>query len=121
MAPINTAIGLIKDGKVRALGVSSARRDPSLPDVPTIAEQGYPTYSIGLWFGMWAPAAVPQAIVKKLNAEVNRSLQLPEVKQQYATLGIEPVTMQPAEVAKFVRSEIATYQRIVKQGNIPQQ
>ena len=121
MAPINTAIGLIKDGKVKALGVSSSKRDPSLPDVPTIAEQGFSTFSIGLWFGMWAPAATPAAVVRKLNAEVNRVLQLPEVKTQYATLGIDPVTMQPAEFAKFVRNEIATYQRIVKQGNIPQQ
>jgi tripartite-type tricarboxylate transporter receptor subunit TctC len=121
MAPINTAIGLIKDGKVKALGVSSAKRDPSLPDVPTIAEQGFSGFSIGLWFGMWAPAATPAAVVNKLNAEVNRVLNLPEVKTQYATLGIDPVTMQPAEFAKFVRSEITTYQRIVKQGNIPQQ
>lgn len=121
MAPINTAIGLIKDGKVKALGVSSARRDASLPDVPTIAEQGYPGFAITLWFGMWAPTGTPQAVVKKLNTEVNRVLQLPDVKTQYATLGIDPVTMQPAEFAKFVRDEITTYQRIVKQGNIPQQ
>jgi tripartite-type tricarboxylate transporter receptor subunit TctC len=121
MAPINTAIGLIKDGKVKALGVSSTRRDASLPDVPTIAEQGISGFSIGLWFGMWAPAATPQPIVKKLNAEVNRVLKLPEVKTQYATLGIDPVTMQPEEFAKFVRNEITTYQRIVKQGKIPQQ
>jgi tripartite-type tricarboxylate transporter receptor subunit TctC len=120
MAPINTAIGLIKDGKVKALGVSS-KRDPSLPDVPTIAEQGFPSFSITLWFGMWAPAGTPPPVVKKLNAEVNRVLQLPEVKAQYATLGIDPVTMQPADFAKFVRDEITNYQRIVKQGNIPQQ
>ena len=88
---------------------------------PTIAEQGISGFSIGLWFGMWAPAATPQPIVKKLNAEVNRVLQLPEVKTQYATLGVDPVTMQPEEFAKFVRNEIATYQRIVKEGNIPQQ
>lgn len=121
MAPINTAIGLIKDGKVKALGVSSVRRDASLPDVPTIAEQGVSGFSIGLWFGMWAPAATPQPIVKKLNAEVNRVLKLSEVKTQYASLGIDPVTMQPEEFAKFVRNEITTYQRIVKQGRIPQQ
>ena len=121
MAPINTAIGLIKDGKVKALGVTSAKRDSSLPDVPTIAEQGYPGFSIGLWFGMWAPAATPAAAVKKLNAEVNRVLKLPELTAQYTKLGIDPVTMSPEEFAKFVRNEIATYQRIVKQGNIPQQ
>ena len=121
MAPINTAIGLIKDGKIKALGVSSSRRDLSLPDVPTIAEQGISGFSINLWFGMWAPTGTPQPAVKRLNAEVNRVLQLPEVKTQYATLGVDPVTMQPEEFAKFVRREIATYQRIVKEGKIPQQ
>lgn len=121
MAPLNTAIGLIKDGQVRSLGLSSFRRDASLPDVPTIAEQGFAGFSITLWFGMWAPAGTPPQVVKKLNAEVNRVLQLPEVKMRYATLGIDPVTMQPAEFAKFVRDEIATYKRIVTQGNIPQQ
>jgi tripartite-type tricarboxylate transporter receptor subunit TctC len=70
---------------------------------------------------MWAPAATPQQIVKKLNAEVNRVLKLPEVKTQYATLGVDPVTIQPEEFAKFVRGEIATYQRIVKERKIPQQ
>jgi tripartite-type tricarboxylate transporter receptor subunit TctC len=89
-APINTAIGLIKDGKGKALGVSLSRRDPSLPDVPTIMEQGISGFSLGLWFGMWAPAVTPQPGVKKLNAEVNRVLHLPEVKTLYATLGIDP-------------------------------
>lgn len=121
MAPLNTAIGLIKDGQVRPLGVSSSRRDASLPDVPTIAEQGFSGFSITLWFGMWAPAGTPQPVVNKLSAEVNRVLHLPEVKTQYAALGIDPVTMQPAEFAKFVRDEITTYKRIVMEGNIPQQ
>ena len=88
MAPINTAIGLIKDGKVKALGVSSAKRDASLPDVPTIAEQGLSQLlhrPVVRHVGARGDAA---ADVKKLNAEVNRVLKLPEVKTQYATLGI---------------------------------
>jgi tripartite-type tricarboxylate transporter receptor subunit TctC len=121
MAPINTAIGLIKDGKVAALGVSSSRRAAVLPEVPTIAEQGIAGFSITLWFGMWAPVGTPQPVVRKLNGEVNRVLQLPELREQYATLGIDPVSMQPEEFAKFVREEIATNQRIVKQANIQQQ
>jgi tripartite-type tricarboxylate transporter receptor subunit TctC len=121
MAPINTAIGLIKDGKIAALGVSTLRRVAVLPEVPTIAEQGVSGFSMTLWFGMWAPAGTPQPVVRKLNAEVNRIMQLQELREQYATLGVDPVTMQPEEFAKFVREEIATNQRIVKQANIQQQ
>jgi tripartite-type tricarboxylate transporter receptor subunit TctC len=121
MAPINTAIGLIKDKKVAALGVSSSRRSAALPDVPTIAEQGVAGFSMTLWFGMWAPAGTPAPVIQKLNAEVSRILQLPEVREQYGTLGVEPVTMPVAEFAKFVRDEMATYQRIVKDANIQQQ
>jgi tripartite-type tricarboxylate transporter receptor subunit TctC len=121
MAPINTAIGLIKDGKIAALGVSTSRRVAVLPEVPTIAEQGVSGFSMTLWFGMWAPAGTPQTVVRKLNADVNRIMQLQELREQYATLGVDPVTMQPEEFAKFVREEIATNQRIVKQANIQQQ
>lgn len=121
MAPINTAIGLIKDGKIAALGVSTLRRVAVLPEVPTIMEQGVSGFSMTLWFGMWAPAGTPQPVVRKLNAEVNRVMQLQELREQYATLGVDPVTMQPEEFAKFVREEIATNQRIVKQANIQQQ
>ena len=121
MAPINTAIGLIKDGKIAALGVSSSQRAAVLPDVPTIAEEGVPGFSMTLWFGMWAPAGTPQGIVTKLNSEVARVMKLPELREQYATLGVDPVSMSPEEFAKFVRDDIATNQRIVKQGNIPQQ
>ena len=121
MAPINTAIGLIKDGKIAELGVSSSHRASVLPDVPTIAEAGVPGFSMTLWFGMWVPAGTSQEVVRKLNSEVNRVIQLPELREQYATLGVEPVLMTPEEFAKFVRDDIATNQRIVKQGNIPQQ
>jgi tripartite-type tricarboxylate transporter receptor subunit TctC len=121
MAPINTAIGLIKDKKVAALGVTSAKRAAALPDVPTIAEQGVSGWSMTLWFGMWLPAGTPEPVTRKFNAEVNRVLQSAEVREQYTTLGVEPVTMQPAEFAKFVREEIGRYQQIVKQGKIEQQ
>jgi tripartite-type tricarboxylate transporter receptor subunit TctC len=89
--------------------------------VPTIAEQGISGFSMTLWFGMWVPAGTPPQVVLKLNGEVNRVLQMPELREQYATLGIDPVSMQPGEFAKFVREEIATNQRIVKQANIQQQ
>ena len=121
MAPINTAIGQLKEGKLIALGVSTKRRADVAPDVPALAEQGLKDFDIGLWFGMWAPAATPPAIVQKLNAQVTLILQNPEVREQFAKLGIGPVPMKPDEFAKFVRSEITNYQRIVKEANIQPQ
>ena len=121
MAPINTAIGQLKEGKLVALGVSTQRRADVLPDVPALAEQGLKDFNISLWFGMWAPAATPGAIVQKLNAQVAAILQKPEVREQFAKLGIGPVPMKPEEFAKFVRSEIANYQRIVKDADIQPQ
>ena len=86
-----------------------------------LAEQGLPAYDVSLWFGMWAPAGTPPAVVQKLNAQVARSLQNPEVVAQFGKLGISPLPMTPPEFARFVRSEIEVYQRIVKQADIPQQ
>ena len=92
-----------------------------LPEVSALAEQGLKDFDISLWFGMWAPAATPAAIVQKLNAQVAAILQNPEVREQFAKLGIGPVPLKPDEFAKFVRSEIVNYQRIVKDANIQPQ
>ena len=121
MAPINTTVGQLKEGKLVALGVSTRRRADVLPDAPTLAEQGLADFNISLWFGMWAPAGTPPAVVQKLNAMVNAALQLPEVKEQFAKLGITPNPMKPEEFGRFVRDEIVTYQKIVKQASIQPQ
>lgn len=121
MAPINAAVNLIKDGKLAALGVSTRTRAEVLPNVPTIAEQGLPEYNMTLWFGMWAPAGTPNAVVQKLNTAVTAALQVPEVKEQFAKLGIIPNPMKPEEFSKFVRDEITVYRRIVKQAGIQPQ
>ncbi|MBI3373639.1 MAG: tripartite tricarboxylate transporter substrate binding protein [Betaproteobacteria bacterium] len=121
MAPINTAIGLVKEGRAAGLGVSTERRAASLPDVPTIAEQGFPGFAITLWFGMWAPAGTPPAIVRRLNSEVGRILQVPEVREQLSKLGVDPVGMSPEDFARFVRAQIAVYQRIVREAGVQQQ
>lgn len=118
MAPINTVVGQMKEGKLTALGVSTRRRADVLPDVPTLAEQGLGDFDITLWFGMWAPAGTPAAIVNKLNAQVNTILQGAEVREQFAKLGIAPAPMKPDEFARFVREQITTYQKIVKQADI---
>ena len=92
-----------------------------LPDVPPLAEQGVANFDISLWFGMWAPAGTPAAVVQKLNAQVNAVVQLPAVREQFAALGIDPAPMQPEEFARFVREQIATYRGIVRQAGIEPQ
>jgi len=121
MAPINTVVGQMKDGKLAALGVSTRARAAVLPDVPPLAEQGLSNFDISLWFGMWAPAGTPPTVVQKLNAQVNAVVQLPAVREQFAALGIDPSPMKPEEFAKFVREQIAVYRGIVKLAGIEPQ
>src|SRR5438093_6836606 len=121
MAPINTAVGLVSEGRLAAIGLSSRARAEVLPQVVALAEQGFPDYDVSLWFGMWAPAGTPAAVVQKLNAQVASALKNAEVVEQFGKLGISPLPMSPQEFASFVRSEMSIYQRIVKQAQIPQQ
>ena len=118
MAPVNVGVGLVKEGKLNALGVSTQSRAEVLPNVPTLAEQGLHDYEVTLWFGMWAPAGTSPAIVRQLNAAVNAIVQEPNVREQFAKLGMQPSPMRPDEFARFVRSEIEVYRRILQQANI---
>ena len=121
MAPINAGMSLVKDGKLTALGVSTRSRAEVLPDVPTLDEQGLPGYDMTLWFGMWAPASTPLNIVRKLNETVNAVAGEPNVKEQFAKLGIIPAPMKPEDFSRFVRSEIDVYRRIVRAAGLPPQ
>ena len=121
MAPVNVALSLVKDGKLNALGVSTRTRAEVLPQVPTLAEQGLQDYEVTLWFGLWAPAGTPAAVVQKLNVSINAIVQEPQVREQFARLGMQPSPMKPEEFARFVRSEIEVYRRIVKQAGIEPQ
>ncbi len=121
MAPLDTAIGQLKGGKLRALGVTSKTRNAAVPEIPSIAEQGFANFEIALWFGVWAPAGTPAAIVKKVNEDINKSMQDPEVKNAYETKGIKATPMTPTEFSKFVRNEMAKYQKIAKDANIEPQ
>ena len=118
MAPINTAIGLIKDNRLTVLGVASPKRIEMLPSAPTIAEQGLPGFEMDVWFGMWAPAAVPRPILQKISDDVRRAVDSREVREQYAKLGIQACPMSLPDFSKFVRKEMAKYQAIVRKANI---
>ena len=119
--PISAGIANIKAGKLRALAVSSAKRSPLLPDLATTAEAGVKGADFGLWFGMWGPAGMPVELVNRINADVRRALADPGVREKLAHTGNVPLDMSPQEFARFVRSEIDDYQRVVRAAGIKPQ
>jgi len=119
--PAVSGMGVIKDGKVKPLAVSTAKRIEALPDIPTVAEAGFPDAENTFWVAMLAPAKTPRDIVAKLNAEVNRALQAPEMKEKLTKLGTEPMAMTPEQLDKFVASEYRDLGDVmVKAGLKPQ-
>ncbi|NBR27929.1 MAG: tripartite tricarboxylate transporter substrate binding protein, partial [Betaproteobacteria bacterium] len=107
-------INFIKSGRVRALGVTTAKRNPQLPDVPTIVESGVPGYEVTIWYGVFAPVATPKAIVQKLNAEMIKALTSPEMKERMALQGMDPAPSTPAELAAFVKAETVKWAKAAK-------
>ncbi len=116
--PMPTALPYIKNGRLRALGLTSAARSPLLPDVPTIAEAGVPGYDSTLWNGVLAPAGTPQPIIARLHAELVKIVQSPEMTKRLAGLGAEPTTMTPQQFSAFISSEIARWRKLVKTLNL---
>lgn len=120
-APISAALSNVKGGKLRPLAVSTPKRNPQMPDVPTTGEAGVKGADSPLWFGVWAPAGTPADVVAKVNADVRRALADAGVKEKLANLGNDAMDMSPQEFAKFVRDEIETYGRVVRGAGIKPQ
>ncbi len=107
----------VKSGKVRALGVTSKKRDPLLPDVPAIAET-LKDFELIAWFALFAPAGTPQPIVDRLSAEAQKILSRKEVHERFASMGIQIAPLTPAELGAFQKSELAKWARLAKAANI---
>ena len=105
---------LVQGGKMRAIAVSSARRSPTAPEVPTLAESGVPGYDYVSWLGVVGPAGMPRDLVAKINGEVNRILQLPDVRARLQQLGTAPVGGTPEEFGAYIREQVATWHKVVK-------
>jgi tripartite-type tricarboxylate transporter receptor subunit TctC len=118
MAPLPTVAGMLKDGRIVALAVTSEKRVERLVGVPTVAESGLAGFKADLWFGLWAPAGVPAEVIAKIAADINRALQSDEVKEQYAKAGNEVRALTPAEFARFVRDEMTTNKALVQNAGI---
>ncbi|AUA56628.1 Argininosuccinate lyase [Achromobacter spanius] len=114
LSSVPTLIGHIRNGKMRALAVTAAQRASDLPDVPTIAERGYPGFEAVTWFGLAAPAGVPKEIVQRLNAEFNKALQTSDLSRKYQEQGARVLTGTPEEFAKLIHDDRIRWGKIVK-------
>ena len=114
-------IGQIKSGQLRALGVSSPQRLDSLPDVPTIAESGYKNFEADQWYGFVAPKGTPPEIVAKLNAQINRALQSPELKNRLNNEGAVATPSTPEAFGKLIQTEIARWKPVISSGRVTAQ
>lgn len=108
----------VKSGEFRAIAVTTAHRMAELPDVPTVAEQGLAGYDTFEWYGLFAPAATPQPIVDKLNREINRIIELPDVKQKFMAQGAEPQNMTPEQFRTFFMGEMKKWETLVRETNL---
>ena len=115
---MSTAMSLAQGGKVRALAITSKERSSLMPDVPTMEEAGLKGYEYHTWFGLWAPKATPDAIVEKLNVEVNKALAEPGIKQRIAATAGEPSRMALKDIDPFVKAEIEKWGEVVKRAGI---
>jgi tripartite-type tricarboxylate transporter receptor subunit TctC len=109
---------LAKAGKLKILGVGSLERHRSAPDLPTIAEQGLPDYESGTWYGVFAPANLPGAVLDRLGVEMKKAIDDPKVREQIHAQGVDPKANTPAEFRKMFRDEYARWGAVIKKGNI---
>lgn len=115
---VSTVTQHIKAGKLKALGVSSARRSNALPEVPTFIENGLPEFVASSWIGLLAPAKTPRAIIDRLYRDTAAALQTPEVRDRYAMLGIDPVGNTPEQFREQIRTDLVRWEKVVRQAKI---
>jgi tripartite-type tricarboxylate transporter receptor subunit TctC len=114
MVAIASGLSQIRAGRLRALGVTSAKRSITLPDIPTLAESGAPGYEMNTWIAAFAPAGTPKPIIDRLNAEINKTLGRPEISRSLSGQAIEPWTGTPEEFEARIRSDYEKYGKLIR-------
>jgi tripartite-type tricarboxylate transporter receptor subunit TctC len=115
---VPASAGAVRDGRLRALGVTTKNRIAPFPDLPTIAEAGVPGYEIATWYGIWAPVRTPSAIINRLQQAVAAAARNPETRARFDALGAEPVADSPEDYARFVRAEFDRWGKLVRDARI---
>jgi tripartite-type tricarboxylate transporter receptor subunit TctC len=113
-----SASGHIKSGRMKPLAVTTRKRTTLLPDVPTVAEQGFPDYDVAAWVALVAPKGTPPGAIEKLNAAANQALKQKEVREKLATLGAESAGGTPDELAKFMKADAQKWAEVVKKAKV---
>lgn len=117
-APSASALPHIRAGKLRALGITTAKRSAAAPDIPTIAEAGVAGYEAFPWYGILTSAGTPKQVIDRLNAEIVKVMQLPDIKKRFANLGIEPVSNTPEEFTMYIKGETTKWTKVVRDANV---
>jgi tripartite-type tricarboxylate transporter receptor subunit TctC len=117
-SPIPVVLPLVREGRLRALAITSLQRSPAVPELPTVAESGYPGFAATNWYGLVAPAGTPQAIVRRLHLDTLKALQLPDVRAGLERLGIEVTGDSPEEFAAAIRAEMPIWAKVIKDAGI---
>lgn len=118
MASMISVLPQVRAGRLRILGLTAAQRSKALPDVPTIAESGVPGYEATLWYGMLAPARTPEAVIKRLNAELKTTLSAPEIVERLSAQAVEPHHTSPEQFAALIRSEVSKWGKVITASGV---
>ena len=119
MPAFPTSVPHIKAGRMRIIAVTGAAREPTMPDVPTVAESGVPGYEFGIWFAMFAPAATPKAIVTRLNQEIVKALSTAEMRDQLYKVGVNAESSTPEQLGKLLKADVQRWAKVIKDAKIP--
>jgi tripartite-type tricarboxylate transporter receptor subunit TctC len=115
---LSTGMPQVKAGKLKAIAVTPAKRVPAAPEVPSIAEAGYPEFDVTAWYGIIAPSATPADVVAKLSSELGKAVNAPDLRPRFAEMGLFPASTTPAELGQLVRGEVQLWTRIIKAAGI---
>jgi tripartite-type tricarboxylate transporter receptor subunit TctC len=118
LSSVPSALSQIKAGKLRAIAVTSAKRSTSLPDVPTVAESGYKGFDVSTWYGVFMPAGAPKELVTRLNAEVNKALETPEMQKAIHAQGAEPQAITPEKFSTLLQTDYRNLKQLVKDAGV---
>jgi tripartite-type tricarboxylate transporter receptor subunit TctC len=116
--PMVSSLPLAKAGNIKALAITSLKRIAIAPEIPTVAESGMKDLDFASWYGMWAPKGLPAELVTKIQTEVAKLVERPDIKEQFASLGFEPIGSTPDRFAKYIQEEMVKYKQIIKDANI---